>query len=285
MARPRTLTTGKTTARTVAPKLVRISDLAELSGVPTATIKYYLREGLLPGPDQRTGRTMAYYDARLAERVKAIKELQAERFLPLKIISELLEPPPSGKIRADLDREQKKRMTELVPAVAAGSAEARARRGAGASRGRTRRELVAETSITAADLDRLAQLGVVTPSGKVDGDPVYGGVDLDLLELLDEVRQKGLGELFPLSILEPYAAAIRTLVRVEIELFRRQVLSGAKLPSTDLDEVAREATALGERLIVALRAKLVVPEIQSITRSEPARAAAPGKPPSAKPRR
>jgi DNA-binding transcriptional MerR regulator len=270
VSRPRSLSAPRTKVptKTVAPRLVRISDLAKLSGVPTATIKHYLREGLLPGPDQKTGRTMSYYDVRLADRVRSIKELQQQRFLPLKIISELLEPPPSGRIRADLDREQKKRMAELTPAVAAGTAEARSRR-TGASRARTRREVLAELQINVEDLELLGRLGLVTASGRVDGDPVFGGVDLDLLELLDEVRRKGLGELFPMSILEPYAAAIRTLVRVEIELFRRQVLSGARLPSSNLDEVAREATALGERMIVALRAKLVVPELQMITRSQP----------------
>jgi DNA-binding transcriptional MerR regulator len=261
---------AKAPAKTVAPRLVRISDLAKLSGVPTATIKYYLREGLLPGPDQKTGRTMSYYDVRLADRVKAIKELQAQRFLPLKVISELLEPPPSGRIRADLDREQKKRMTDLMPAVAAGSAQARTRRVGGAAHARTRREVLAELQVSPADLELLGRLGLVVPDGKVDGDPVYGGVDLDLLELLDEVRRKGLGELFPMTILEPYAAAIRTLVRVEIELFRRQVLSGARLPSDNLEEIAREATALGERMIVALRAKLVVPELRLLTRPQPA---------------
>ena len=73
-------------------QLVKISDLARLSGVPGPTIKHYMREGLLPEPHQRTSRNMAYYDARLADRVKVIKELQQERFLPLKLIADLLEP-------------------------------------------------------------------------------------------------------------------------------------------------------------------------------------------------
>ena len=32
---------------------------------------------------------MAYYDARLANRIRVIKDLQAERFLPLRVIKEL----------------------------------------------------------------------------------------------------------------------------------------------------------------------------------------------------
>ncbi|HTJ47382.1 MAG TPA: MerR family transcriptional regulator [Kofleriaceae bacterium] len=244
-------------ATAASRRLVRISDLAALSGVPTATIKHYLREGLLPGPDQRSGRTMAYYDARLAERVKAIKELQQSRFLPLKVIAELLEPSPSGKLRAQ-------------PSP---SAEARPRR----VKSRTRKDLIADASFTPADLDALAQLGLVAPAGKVDGEPIYAGADLELLELLDEIRRRGLGDVFPLSALEPYAAATRALVRVELEMLRRRILAGAKLPSSDLDQVARDATALGERLIVTLRAKLIGAELSAVTRTapEPARVARP----------
>jgi DNA-binding transcriptional MerR regulator len=91
-------------------RLVKISDLARMSGVPTPTIKHYIREGLLPGPARRTSRNMAYYDARLAARVRAIKDLQKSRYLPLKIIGALLEPPPSSAIRADLDESERRQL-------------------------------------------------------------------------------------------------------------------------------------------------------------------------------
>jgi DNA-binding transcriptional MerR regulator len=78
-------------ARAKPARLVKMAELAELSGVPGPTIKHYLREGLL-STARRTSRNMAYYDARLADRVRVIKELQAERFLPLRVIGELLEP-------------------------------------------------------------------------------------------------------------------------------------------------------------------------------------------------
>src|SRR6185503_20273345 len=120
-----------------------------------------------------------------------------------------------------------------------------------------RKDLIADASFTPADLDALAQLGLVAPAGKVDGEPIYAGADLELLELLDEIRKRGLGDVFPLSALEPYTAATRALVRVELEMLRRRIHAGAKLPSSDLDQVARDATALGERLIVTLRAKLI----------------------------
>ena len=41
-------------------ELLRISELAQSSGVPVATIRHYLREELLPEP-VKTSRNMAYY--------------------------------------------------------------------------------------------------------------------------------------------------------------------------------------------------------------------------------
>ena len=241
-----------------AVELVRISDLARRSGVPAPTIKHYMREGLLPEPHHRTSRNMAYYDARLADRVKVIKELQSDRFLPLKLIGEVLEPPPSSAIRADLDELQRRQLGALAPAIRAGSQDGRRRRGE-AGRRRTRAQVLAELEISAADLALLEEVGVITP-----GAAAFAGSELDLLEVIDETRRKGLGDLFPMAIVGPYAERLRALVRFELELFRRRVLEGAKLPpGMPLDEVAREATALGERLVVAMRARLVLTELSS----------------------
>jgi len=70
--------------------LLKMSELAEASGVPAPTIKHYLREGLLPEP-VKTSRNMAYYSPEFVDRIKLIKRLQEERFLPLKAIKEVLD--------------------------------------------------------------------------------------------------------------------------------------------------------------------------------------------------
>ena len=74
--------------------LLKMSELAERSGVSTGTIKHYLREGLLDGGADgivRTSRNMAYYPEDFVERIRLIKRLQEERFLPLRLIKGLLE--------------------------------------------------------------------------------------------------------------------------------------------------------------------------------------------------
>jgi DNA-binding transcriptional MerR regulator len=68
--------------------MLKMSELAEASGVSAATIKHYLREGLLGDRKGvvRTSRNMAYYPPEYVERIRRIKRLQEDRFLPLKVI-------------------------------------------------------------------------------------------------------------------------------------------------------------------------------------------------------
>ncbi len=246
-------------ATRAATSLVRISDLARQAGVPAATIKHYMREGLLPRPTTRTSRNMAYYDPQLAARVRTIKDLQTRRFLPLKLIHEIMEPAPSAAVRADAEEALRSHLGELEPAIRAGTSDAQSRRGR-APGSQSRDEVLATLDLSAAELDDLAAKGLATagPDGR------YVDADLELLQVIDETRRQGMGDLFPMPILEPYAAAVRALIRTELELFRARVLAGGKLPARPLDAVARDATRLGERLIVAMRAKLVIAELHAM---------------------
>jgi len=78
---------------------VRISELSRESGVPTATIKYYLREGLLP-PGERTSATQARYDAGHLARLRLIRALVGPARLSLATVRRVLEtidrPPDSA---------------------------------------------------------------------------------------------------------------------------------------------------------------------------------------------
>src|SRR3954451_22827399 len=101
-------------------EMLRMGELARASGVSAATIKHYLREGLLPEP-VRTSRNMAYYPADFVERVRLIKQLQEQRFMPLKRIKGVLDMPgeedPASAAglhrRYDIPREAIKRLGEL----------------------------------------------------------------------------------------------------------------------------------------------------------------------------
>src|SRR5882672_11540343 len=90
---------------TKATELLRMGELAEASGVPAPTIKHYLREGLLPEP-VKTSRNMAYYPEDFVDRIRLIKQLQEERFMPLRVIKSMLDDEPE-RARALIELEDR----------------------------------------------------------------------------------------------------------------------------------------------------------------------------------
>jgi DNA-binding transcriptional MerR regulator len=72
-----------------------ISELAELSGVSTRTIRYYIQEGLLPQPEVR-GKYAVFNDEYM-QRLRLIKYLK-DAYLPLNRIRELLDSLPESQV-------------------------------------------------------------------------------------------------------------------------------------------------------------------------------------------
>ena len=95
-------------------------DLEKASGVGRETIRFYIREGLLPEPDKTSLNSARYSDVRVA-RLKAIKRLQEERFLPLAVIRTLLEAEDGERwllpdVFPTLDSVLAQRLAEAGPA-------------------------------------------------------------------------------------------------------------------------------------------------------------------------
>ncbi|MFJ2839420.1 MerR family transcriptional regulator [Nocardia sp. NPDC087230] len=68
---------------------MRISELSERSGIALATIKYYLREGLLP-PGERTGPNQASYGEQHLRRLRLVRALIEVGGLPVATVGEVL---------------------------------------------------------------------------------------------------------------------------------------------------------------------------------------------------
>ncbi|MGW1883150.1 MerR family transcriptional regulator [Streptomyces sp. NPDC002133] len=68
---------------------MRLAELSERSGVPTATIKYYLRERLLP-PGRRVSATQAEYDEEHLRRLRLVRALIQVGGIPVAAAREVL---------------------------------------------------------------------------------------------------------------------------------------------------------------------------------------------------
>lgn len=80
----------------------KLEELAEQAGLPPRTIRYYVQRGLLPQPVFR-GRDTSYGEGHLL-RLRLIRQLQDERFLPLDAIASELEGRSDDELRRALKK-------------------------------------------------------------------------------------------------------------------------------------------------------------------------------------
>jgi DNA-binding transcriptional MerR regulator len=226
--------------------LIKIGELARRANVPLATVKHYLREGLISA-SRKTGRTMCWYDPALVERLRVIKELQQRQFLPLEVIRESIDR--EGAAPDDL---------QAADAIARVLAKHH-----GDTRSRTRAEVVARGA-SERELAWLEAMGLAVPTG---ADRRYKGDDLAILVTLAAARKAGItAEMLPFAILDRYLAALRALVGVELEMFRAGVFPHAR--AGEVETLATAATQLSERLVILIRRKLLLPTLARLAEEE-----------------
>jgi DNA-binding transcriptional MerR regulator len=220
-------------------EMLRMGELARASGVSAATIKHYLREGLLPEP-VKTSRNMAYYPAEFVERIKMIKQLQEERYMPLRVIKDLLEEDPD-RARALIELGDK-----LLEHALAGESER-----VSAAEVRNRYEVPKDV------LDRLAELDVLTPDKKG-----YSPSDVRIIEAIGRFRAGGYEERIGFTVYDTlrYKTALEELVRQEVEVVMSR-LAGEVAPERVVEMLEAGSQPLKD-LIAALHTKLMVAELE-----------------------
>ncbi len=144
-----------TTTTRPSPQL-RMKDLANLTGLPRQAIHFYINAGLLPA-GAKTGRNMAYYTQEHVDRLKLIRKLQHERFLPLRAIKALLD----GR-EEQFPHEQR----TFLKAVSSELAGTLAPRDAGARATVEAETLLRDHGVDDVDLHRLMELGMVATTMK-----------------------------------------------------------------------------------------------------------------------
>ena len=229
-------------ATTENNSLLKISELAEASGVPVATVRHYLREGLLPDP-VKTSRNMAYYPPEFADRIRLIKQLQEERFMPLRVIRGLLE-------REDAEPERLRAMIELEDRILE-RALAGERERIPAEEVRSRYEVPGDV------LDRLAELGVLSPDRRG-----YSPSDVRIVEAISRFRAGGYDERLGFTVYDTlrYKQALEPLVVEEVDVLTRR-LAGDLDPDRAVELIEAGTQPLND-LIAALHTKLLVAELE-----------------------
>jgi DNA-binding transcriptional MerR regulator len=224
---------------TTNDEMLRMGELARASGVSAATIKHYLREGLLPEP-VKTSRNMAYYPADFVERIRMIKQLQEERYMPLRVIKDLLDEDPD-RARALIELGDR-----LLEHALASESER-----VSAAEVRRRYDLPQDV------LDRLAELEVLTPDGKG-----YSPSDVRIIEAISRFRAGGYEERIGFTVYDTlrYKESMGDLVRQEVDVLMER-LAGEMDPDEAMALIEAGTQPLND-LIAAMHTKALVAELE-----------------------
>jgi len=220
-------------------EMLRMGELARASGVSAATIKHYLREGLLPEP-VKTSRNMAYYPADFVDRIRMIKQLQEERYMPLRVIKDLL----------DEDPDRAKALIELGDRLLEHALAEESRR-VSATEVRRRYQIPKDV------LDRLAELEVLTPDGKG-----YSPTDVRIVEAISRFRAGGYEERIGFTVYDTlrYKDAMAALVTQEVDVLMER-LAGEMDPDEAMKLIEAGTQPLND-LLAAMHTKALVAELE-----------------------
>jgi DNA-binding transcriptional MerR regulator len=223
--------------------MLKISELAERSGVSAGTIKHYLREGLLDAEDAivRTSRNMAWYAPELVDRVKLIKRLQEERFMPLRLIRGVIDGDPE-RIRSLVELED--RILEHATA---------AQDGERMSAAEAQRRFDLPPNV----LQRLAELEVLSPTSRG-----YGADDVAIMKAISRFRAGGYDEALGFTVYDTlrYREALAPLVEEEVRTLLDR-LAGEVEPERAVEIIASGAEPLRE-LVGAMHSKQLLAELR-----------------------
>lgn len=187
---------------------MKIGTLARLSGVPPATIQYYINQGILPKP-RKTSRNMAYYDDTYVERIRAIKELQKKHYLPLKVIKRILQSEgDTASIRElrEIFAVKGRAFTDMTFPVRIPPSR--------------RSTLIARTGISPADMRSLERLRLIEAK-----DGIYGEDDILIVDAVTRLRSQGFTEDLGFSIrdLEFLRKNAEKIAGQEVRLFSKNL--------------------------------------------------------------
>src|SRR5947208_7645599 len=229
---------------TTVDGMLKMSELAERSGVSSGTIKHYLREVLVGSGEDivRTSRNMAYYPQEYAERISLIKRLQEERFMPLRVIREVMADDPDRAAR----------LIELEDRILERAIAAR-------ETGRTSRAKVRETyDVPANVLERLEEIGVLTPSTRG-----YDADDVAIIEAISRFRAGGYEQAIGFTVYDTlrYREALEPLVDEEVRVLLER-LAGRVEVERAVEIIASGAQPLRD-LIGAMHSKLLLAALRA----------------------
>lgn len=229
---------------------MRMRELEARSGVGRETIRFYIREGLLPEP-ARAARNSASYGEDHVARLGIIKRLQEERFLPLAVIRSLLDGDAFDAGRwlepqafPDLDAVLRARIDHDAPRIALAAA-------------------VAAAGCAPDGVNEAVAAGVIA----VDADGTMTARDAAILRVLGDLERIGFSRDrgFTPGMLAMYADFVDWVTTQEMRFFF-EAAAGHVEPPQAADMAERGIVAVND-LIALMRTRALLAKLEKRRRA------------------
>lgn len=230
---------------------MKMKELERETGIGRETIRFYIREGLLPEP-VRPKRNVATYGPQHVARLNLIKRLQQERFLPLSVIKTIVdaesENPATGfESLIGLEHRIGPLLSEgrnLVPQRLEDAAKA--------------------YGVSMEDVRRLAEIGFLHIDSKDNGEWLNQR-NVRLLELVGEWRAAGYtSELgFQVDTYRIYAEVTEVLAHRAVSTFYKTF--GNRVSTEEAVQMAVRGINLINEMMPILRIEKIIREVEKVS--------------------
>ncbi len=194
-----------------------VSELSRRTGISTAAINFYIREGLLPRP-VKTSATRAVYEESYVDRIGRIHELKAQG-LTLKVIARVIDnPDPAGELGITPPTRLARRRVAQAPVEI--------------------ESFIEETGLTGEQVYSALDLGLLDPieGRRVESGLRFDGRDIITGRALARLLAAGVG----FDLLARHAAEFEPLTRAETHFLAEHV---ATVRRSDTSRRAAQETA------------------------------------------
>lgn len=224
---------------------MKMKELEARTGIGREAIRFYIREGLLPEPVKPKKNVAIYSEAHVA-RIRVIKKLQDERFLPLSEIREIIRSYDANE--------------PLAPKFRGMEFQLAARLGADALTPISVAALIDSTDLSRQDIDEMADVGLIEVD-RSQNEPFLSGQDARLARLWAALMAAGFNRTagFTPHDLEHYHRAAGQIAQEEVDGFFEKIPSSRSIQ--EAAKMAEEGLAIVDEIYTLLHARSVLEAI------------------------
>lgn len=229
---------------------MKMKELEERTGVGREAIRFYIREGLLPEPERPKKNVARYSDAHII-RLKAIRRLQEERFLPLSVIKALLAADEGA---AAIDAQAFPALDRLLRDKLHASSE---------NDKISLQQLMDETGLEDHQIENLDMIGMITIICE-NSQSYVQTIDASIARIWAQLNAVGFTEErgFTVEAARIYVEFVEWLTKAEVKMFYEHLAN--KLSTEDAAKFGERGITLVNEVITHMRTKAILRELKQL---------------------